>query len=185
MASIRCWGGALKFLGLFVAIVFVLPYFAARTGIRQTWSELISRALGVTDETHDRSLIGRRSFNLDTASLVADSCPENHSRTHQNFQLAPPVPILGLSTEHILAVLDDSTVDAVNLAPNLSSKIHEHHVGVIGHRHIGHTHETPAMLSPLTKRGGAEHCSKGHPCPDGRYDTLVYWDICEWLIPHQ
>ena len=111
----------------------------------------------------------QRIMNLISKVLTAESGAGNRSGTHQNLQMAPPLPILDLSLGFITAVAND-TVAWNNSSLDSTSEIPQEKFGGLGHGsgHLEHRHLTPVMLHPLVKRGGAEPCSKGKPCPDGR-----------------
>ena len=108
-------------------------------------------------------------MNLISKVLIAESRSGNRSGTHQNLQMAPPLPILDLSLGFITAVANDTV--ALNNSPlNSTSEIPQEMFRALGHGsgHLEHRHLTPVMLHPLVKREVAEPCFKGKPCPDGR-----------------
>jgi hypothetical protein len=92
----------------------------------------------------------------------------NRSWAHQNLQLAPTLPILDISADHIFAVLNGTTLGSNDSYSNSTLKMHHRQIEPFNHRNFGHADMTPAMLNPLSKRAGAEPCSVGKPCPDDR-----------------
>ena len=163
--------GAMKLLCFLAASVCLLPYLTARPDLSSILSHIASRALSTMAMTNNYtpSEGTQRILNLTSKVLIAESRSGNRSGTHQNLQMAPPLPILDLSLGFITAVAND-TIASNNSPLNPTSEIPQEKFGALGHGpgHLEHRHLTPAMLHPLVKRGGAEQCSKGKPCPDGR-----------------
>ena len=163
--------GAMKLLCFLVASVCLLPYLTARPDLSSILSHITSRALSTMAMTNNYtpSEGTQRILNLTSKVLIAESRSGNRSGTHQNLQMAPPLPILDLSLGFITAITNN-TMASNNSPLNSTFEIPQEKFGALGHGpgHLERRHLTPAMLHPLVKRGGAEQCSKGKPCPDGR-----------------
>ena len=163
--------GAMKLLCFLAASVCLLPYLTARPDLSSILSHIASRALSTMPMTNNYtpSEGTQRILNLTSKVLIAESRSGNRSGTHQNLQMAPPLPIFDLALGFITAVADD-TVASNNFPLNSTSEIFQEKVGALGHGsgYLERRHLIPAMLHPLVKRESAEQCSKGKPCPDGR-----------------
>ena len=71
-----------------------------------------------------------------------------------------------MSTDFILPALNETNAIPTDAFSNSTSSVHKLALRAGSHRHASHHGVfTPAILSPLVKRG-AEPCAVGKPCPD-------------------
>lgn len=95
-----------------------------------------ARASRIHRNLHDDIIVATIRHNKRDAATA-------RSPTHQNPQIAPPIPIVQLSTDFIEAATENSSAPLRRSTGNYASSI-------------------------LHKRD-AERCSVGTPCPDGRF----------------
>ncbi|KAL8734399.1 MAG: hypothetical protein Q9166_001597 [cf. Caloplaca sp. 2 TL-2023] len=117
------------------------------------------------------ALMPRGSNNIPIPNTPLNETNIHQHWSQQNPELAPALPIIGLSESYIQAALNESTQSSIANVITSSNLTARMAAGFGGHnqRHSRFHRDTSlGMLSPLVRRGEAEHCSVGDPCADKR-----------------
>jgi len=110
----------------------------------------VSVALPVPSTIGETDVV-RLDVGYPLARRSVSSAPK-YPPTHQNPPLAPPIPIISLSSEYI----GNASVALSNSSQH------------VGGNFSASTNKRWSSANLLAKRGFAETCGPGNPCPDGR-----------------